>query len=45
VPADWPDGVRHEGDASLVCCGCMEREKADLDTTAREGGEREITEQ
>ena len=31
VPADWPGGVRHEGDASLVCCGCMERGKADAD--------------
>jgi hypothetical protein len=35
VPADWPDGVRHEGDVSLVCCFCTERGKANPDTTAR----------
>jgi len=45
VPADWSGGVRHEGDASLVCCGCMERGKARPDTTARAGGERETTKQ
>ncbi len=44
VPADWPGGVRHEGDASLVCCGCMERGKTRPDTAAA-GGERETTEQ
>ena len=41
VPADWPDGVRHEGDVSLVCCFCTERGKARLDT-AVEDGEREL---
>ena len=35
VPASWPDGVRHEGDVSLVCCFCTERGKAHPDTTAR----------
>lgn len=34
VPASWPDGVRHEGDVSLVCCFCTERGKAHPDTTA-----------
>lgn len=28
VPADWLDGVRHEGDVSPICCSRMEREKA-----------------
>jgi hypothetical protein len=28
VPADWPGGVRHVGDVSLVCCSRMERGKA-----------------
>ena len=28
VPADWPGGVRHGGDASPVCGFCMEREQA-----------------
>ena len=41
VPADWPDGVRHEGDVSLVCCFCTERGKAHPDTTALRGGDRE----
>ena len=43
MPADWPGGVRHGGDASPVCGFCMEREKAGSDT-ARSGlraGERE----
>src|SRR5512132_2645502 len=35
VPAAWPDGVRHEGDVSLVCCSCTERGKAHPETTAR----------
>ena len=41
VPASWPDGVRHEGDVSLVCCFCTERGKAYPDTTALWGGDRE----
>ena len=32
MPADWPGGVRHVDDASLICCFCVEREKARLDT-------------
>jgi hypothetical protein len=28
VPADWPGGVRHVGDVSLVCSSRMERGKA-----------------
>jgi hypothetical protein len=43
VPADWPGGVRHGGDASPVCGFCMKQEKAGVDT-ARSGlrvGERE----
>ena len=28
MSADWPGGVRHAGDVSLVCCFHMEREKA-----------------
>jgi len=35
LPAYWPDGVRHGGDASLVCGCCMERGKACPDTSAR----------
>jgi hypothetical protein len=31
VPVCWPGGVRHEGDASLICGFCTEREKARLD--------------
>jgi hypothetical protein len=30
--AFWPDGVRHIGDASPICCVCAEQEKAALDT-------------
>ena len=46
MPADWPGGVRHEGDASLVCCGCMERGKARCDTDDPLGDvKREITKQ
>jgi hypothetical protein len=41
VPADWPGGVRHGGDASLVCCSCTERGKAGPDTVHLRGGERE----
>jgi hypothetical protein len=42
VPADWPGGVRHGGDASLICCFCMEREKARPDTAVLvRDGERE----
>jgi len=32
VPADWPGGVRHGGDASPVCGFCMKEEKAGVDT-------------
>src|SRR6266496_635677 len=35
VPADWPGGVRHEGDASLVCGFCVERGKACPDMAIR----------
>ena len=28
VPADWPGGVRHVGDVSLICCSRTERGKA-----------------
>jgi hypothetical protein len=42
VPADWPGGVRHEGDASLVCGFCVERGKACPDMAIRpRGGGRE----
>jgi len=41
VPADWPGGVRHVGDVSLVCCSRMEREKACPGTAPWSGGERE----
>jgi len=40
VPTDWPDGVRHGGDVSLICGIRVEREKARLDTATerwREG--------
>ena len=40
-PLFWPGGVRHVGDVSPVCCSCMERGKARLDT-AVEDGEREL---
>jgi len=41
VPADWPGGVRHEGDASLVCGFCVERGKACPDmASARVAGAR-----
>jgi hypothetical protein len=32
VPAYWSDDARHEGGASLICCFCVEREKACSDT-------------
>ena len=41
VPADWPGGVRHVGDVSLVCCSRTEREKACPGTAPWSGGERE----
>jgi hypothetical protein len=43
VPIDWPDGVRHGGDASPVCGFHAERGKAYLDTakSRRGNGERE----
>src|SRR6266545_6299753 len=37
VPADWPGGVRHVDEASLICCFHVEREKACPDTV-RPGG-------
>ena len=37
VPVDWPGGVRHGGDASLICCFHAEREKAFPDTVALVG--------
>ena len=40
-PCFWPGGVRHVGDVSPVCCSCMERGKARLDT-AVEDGQREL---
>lgn len=30
--AFWPGGVRHKGDASPICCVCVEQEKASSDT-------------
>jgi hypothetical protein len=48
-PVYWPDGVRCEGGASLVCGYYMERGKACADTATRglgrSGGERECVEQ
>src|SRR4029453_4349002 len=41
VPADWPGGVRHGGDVSLICCFRMERGKGRPDTATRQGGDRE----
>jgi len=35
VPVYWPDGVRCEGGASLVCGYYMERGKACVDTAVR----------
>lgn len=34
MSAYWPDGVRHEGDVSLICCFHVEREKACPDMSA-----------
>jgi len=34
VPADWPGGVRHGGDVSLICCSWTEPEKAYSDTSS-----------
>jgi hypothetical protein len=34
VPTDWPGGVRHGGDVSLICCSRRERGKACPDTAA-----------
>jgi len=39
VPADWPGGVRHVGDVSLVCCSRTERGKARPDTAVSGGGD------
>jgi hypothetical protein len=41
VPVDWPGGVRHGGDVSLICCFYVEREKARPDTAAHVGCNRE----
>jgi hypothetical protein len=30
-PEFWLSGVRRRGGVILVCCGCMEREKANVD--------------
>lgn len=40
-PVYWPDGARHGGDASLICCFRVERGKASPDSSVRMGGERE----
>jgi hypothetical protein len=40
LPAYWPGGVRHGGDASLICCFPVEREKVCPDTAASDGGAR-----
>jgi hypothetical protein len=37
VPVYWPGGVRHGGDAILVCGVCVEREKARPDTVVPAG--------
>ena len=34
-PVYWPGGARRRGGVSLVCCSCMEREKAGVDTAIR----------
>src|SRR5919197_6011421 len=39
VPADWPDGARHGGDASLVCGFHAERGKACPGTATRGGAD------
>ena len=39
VPADWPGGVRHVGDVSLICCSRTERGKARPDTAVSGGGD------
>ena len=40
-PGYWPDGARHGGDASLVCCFHVERGKARSDIAVRMSGVRE----
>jgi hypothetical protein len=40
-PAYWPDGARHGGDASLVCCFHVERGKAGSGIATQMGGVRE----
>ena len=36
--ADWPGGVRHRGDVSLICGFYVEREKAHPDTVVPSSG-------
>ena len=36
--ADWRGGVRQVGDVSPVCCSCMERGKARVDTAVHDFG-------
>ena len=47
MPVYRPGGVRHTGDAILICGCCMERGKAGPDTSARRvwGGKRKSTKQ
>src|ERR1019366_909919 len=33
-PVYWPGGARRRSGVSLVCCSCMEREKASIDMAA-----------
>src|SRR5712691_8082702 len=40
VPADWPGGVRHVGDVSLICRSRTEREKACPGTASDSSGAR-----
>ena len=44
IPVYWPDGARHGGDASPVCCCRVERGKAGLDSPVQVCGERECPE-
>jgi hypothetical protein len=41
MPVYRPGGVRHEGDASLICGFCTEREKARLDMAVGNAQRRE----
>ncbi len=45
MPVYWPDGVRHAGDTSPICCFRVEQEKAHPETDpAGEAGKRECPE-